>query len=498
MSQTDPLLIKLEVDENAPLLLKETQSTRANRCCRCSTILAVLNFLLIVALGVCTWILFANLRSEDETERLTLENLDKKLLNIRSEFDKFKSESTTPAALMSRVNAAILQVNQTIIKARVDIDKQIHVVQKSVKDYENVTNEQLKDANAFLIYQLSGMFCLLTCIISLWHSTTHWRHLAQPSIQRKILAIIWMPPIYSITSWLSLVFSEQEDGFEIVRSSYEGYTIYAFLALMMAAIGDQNEIIEYFERTKQQPPCTCCGHWVGASATYFQILFFGMQYVLIIPLLQIANFILDKYGMAGTWRDYTRPTMYIDIVLNISVSVALWGLMIFYSRAKKELAHISPFPKFMAIKGVIFMTYYQNLALAICANFGLVNSATVVTIQNFLVCIEMLLASIVHPFVFSYEEWQPGYTPPTEHLKISDNFALRDFAQHFRSLIKRRKISAAKESDEESQPLENVIESMSPGEREECEAMLDEIEESVVEKTLSFQEEGFDENWKDK
>lgn len=72
-----------------------------------------------------------------------------------------------------------------------------------------------------LVYQLAGTFTLLSGLISMWHMTAHLRKFNQPVIQRKILAILWMCPIYAITSWFSLVFHEAEGYLAIVKDFYE-------------------------------------------------------------------------------------------------------------------------------------------------------------------------------------------------------------------------------------------------------------------------------------
>lgn len=58
--------------------------------------------------------------------------------------------------------------------------------------------------------------------------------LAKPSVQRRILAILAMVPIYSITSWLSLVFPSTEVTLSTIRDCYEAYIIYTFMALLIA------------------------------------------------------------------------------------------------------------------------------------------------------------------------------------------------------------------------------------------------------------------------
>ena len=80
--------------------------------------------------------------------------------------------------------------------------------------------------NSFMVYQLAGTFTLLSCLISMWHMTAHLRKLKQPVIQRKILAILWMSPVYAVTSWFSLVFHSAEGYLAIIKDGYEAYIIY--------------------------------------------------------------------------------------------------------------------------------------------------------------------------------------------------------------------------------------------------------------------------------
>ena len=52
------------------------------------------------------------------------------------------------------------------------------------------------------------------------------------------MAVLWMVPIYSITSWMSLVWPRLEAVLGAVRDCYEAYAIYTFIALLIAVIED--------------------------------------------------------------------------------------------------------------------------------------------------------------------------------------------------------------------------------------------------------------------
>lgn len=85
------------------------------------------------------------------------------------------------------------------------------------------------------------------------------------------------------------------------------------------------------------------------------------------------------------------------------------------------------------------MTFWQGLAITLLAKFTDVgyfgNDADESNVdewaaqtQNFLICLEMLLFTIAHFYVFPTEEWEPGYRPIEDtDTKFGDNIALRDF-----------------------------------------------------------------------
>ena len=114
--------------------------------------------------------------------------------------------------------------------------------------------------------------------------------------------------------------------------------------------------------------------------------------------------------------------LYLFILNNISFTLALYGLLLFFVATEELLEPYRPIPKFLCIKGVIFFSFWQGIALSILLKVGIINdtdgmSANEVSlmIQNLLVCVEMLIASFVHAIAFGYEEYMNDlaeeYTP---------------------------------------------------------------------------------------
>ena len=65
-------------------------------------------------------------------------------------------------------------------------------------------NEKVEKEHTLTIIHMAGTFVLLTCLVTTFHMTAHLRRFHQADVQRKIVSILWMPPIYGVTSFVSL------------------------------------------------------------------------------------------------------------------------------------------------------------------------------------------------------------------------------------------------------------------------------------------------------
>ena len=97
------------------------------------------------------------------------------------------------AALQQKVDDQLQdtleQLGDTVQDAKNEISRQVELVKKDVEQYVVTTQDQFSMENSFMIYQLAGTLTLLSCLISMWHMTTHLRKMKEPVVQRKILAM---------------------------------------------------------------------------------------------------------------------------------------------------------------------------------------------------------------------------------------------------------------------------------------------------------------------
>lgn len=307
------------------------------------------------------------------------------------------------------------------------------------------------------------------------------------------MAILWMVPIYGLTSWISLVKPQLEPFLGTVRDIYEAYVIYTFFGLLIAIIDERENlgllidklsdyiveerhaIIQYDElmaivsarklenspvpddtvlpkrRPKEHisPPCPCCYKYQNpkmvAKAWLYQCKFMAMQFVFMKPLLAIVPYILaishlvdiNNYSLfVGEAINWKSPRVYLLLAENLSVALAFYALLSLYHGLEKEISWCDPWPKFLCIKGVVFATFWQNVTIQIMNSFGLVDQKASVQIQNLLICIEMLLASLAHVYVFPYQEWAEGYKKEkNQGIRLNDTFALKDFLSDLKLMV---------------------------------------------------------------
>lgn len=261
----------------------------------------------------------------------------------------------------------------------------------------------------------------------------HLRHFSQPIIQRKIIAILWMVPVYTTTAWLSLRFVRYSIYFDMVRDCYESFVIYMFFALCYCYIGqiDRDHIDRARIYTALQakgsvdhlfrfPACTGIPAQVDLNADPRLFLLtcktYILQFVVVKPLSAIAVIVLTLYFDNYEYGNFSfgNGYMYVTTIVNISITLSMYWLVMFYQATSASLAPFRPVPKFLCIKGVLFFSYWQSVVITILVKLGIITEIPVIhysvehvasTVQNALICLEMVGFAFSHTFAFSAESF---------------------------------------------------------------------------------------------
>ncbi|KAG5854545.1 hypothetical protein ANANG_G00038940 [Anguilla anguilla] len=289
---------------------------------------------------------------------------------------------------------------------------------------------------------LSGIFVWSALLITCHQIYMHLRSYTMPNEQRYIIRILFIVPIFAFDSWLSLLFISNDQYyvyFDSVRDCYEAFVIYNFLSLSFEYLGGESAIMSEIRGRPIQSSCmygTCC--LVGMSYSIGFLRFCKqatLQFCVVKPIMAVFTILLQAFGKYHDGDfSVTGGYLYITIIYNFSVSLALYALFLFYFATSDLLRPYEPVLKFLTIKSVIFLSFWQGMVLAILERCGVIPEALVIdgyhvgagTVaagwQNFIICIEMFFAAIALRYAFSFTVYQekkseiPDNTAPMQSI----------------------------------------------------------------------------------
>ncbi|KAI7851958.1 organic solute transporter Ostalpha-domain-containing protein, partial [Circinella umbellata] len=168
--------------------------------------------------------------------------------------------------------------------------------------------------------------------------------------------------------------------------------------------------------------------YVGDPYTFLFVKRGILQFVYVKPVLAILTMILK---VTGNYQEgeisWSSSYVYLTFFYNLSVSLTLWCLMVFFYATKKDLPGFRPFPKFLCVKAIIFFSFWQSVIVALLVSAGAIpeggDEHMSVAIQDFLICLEMIPAAIAHSFSFSYEDY---YDHNVHSARMPIMYAIRD------------------------------------------------------------------------
>ncbi|KAJ6739493.1 PROTEIN LAZ1 [Salix koriyanagi] len=280
---------------------------------------------------------------------------------------------------------------------------------------------------------ISAAFVLITLSSSFYLLFEHLSAYKNPEEQKFLIGVILMVPCYAVESFASLLDPSISVDIGILRDCYESFAMYCFGRYLVACIGGEERTIEFLKRegrSGSKAPLLEHSHERGTikhlfpmnyilkpwklGQWFYQVVKFGIvQYMLIKSLTAVLAVILEAFGVYCEGDFKLRCGYpYIAVVLNFSQSWALYCLVQFYTATKDELAHIKPLYKFLTFKSIVFLTWWQGVAIALLCSLGFLKISIAQgvqfksSLQDFIICIEMGIASIVHLYVFPAKPYE--------------------------------------------------------------------------------------------
>lgn len=265
---------------------------------------------------------------------------------------------------------------------------------------------------------LASLFVWSAMLITSHHVYMHLRYATMPSEQRYIVRILFIVPIFGFNSWLTLLCFQQNVHvyFDSVKDWYEAFVIYNFMSLCYEYLGGEGNIMSELRgkpiRTNWYYGTCCLGN------RSYTIEFFRfckqatLQFCAVKPMMSILTLYLQATGRYkdGDWS-WDNSYIYITMIYNVSVSLALYGLYLFYQATKGLLSPYEPVWKFLTVKSIIFLSFWQGCLFAILQKLGYLTPFTpemsagsvAAGYQNFFISFEMFFAAIAFRYAFPFE-----------------------------------------------------------------------------------------------
>ena len=287
---------------------------------------------------------------------------------------------------------------------------------------------------AVAVCGVASLIASVISFVSVWLQIKNYR---KPLLQRYVVRILFMVPIYSAASWASLMSQDAAFYLDPLRDVYEAFTIYTFLQLLINFLGGERSLIIMMHGRQPQKhlwPLDRCLPKVDISDphTFLAIKRGILQYAYIKPILAIGTIVMK---LTGTYQEgvlgLTSGYLWAGIIYNISITLSLYALALFWVCMNQDLKPFRPMPKFLCIKLIIFASYWQGFGLSILQKMGAIPSNVpgytadnlAAAIQDALICIEMPLFAISHWYAFSWKDYA-DVTISAARMPVK--FAMRD------------------------------------------------------------------------
>ncbi|KAL4803485.1 organic solute transporter Ostalpha-domain-containing protein [Aspergillus unguis] len=296
---------------------------------------------------------------------------------------------------------------------------------------------------AVIVAGVCSLVATLLSIVSIWFQTKNYR---KPLLQRYVVRILLMVPIYAASSWASIISIKASLWLAPIRDVYEAFTIYTFFQLLINFLGGERAVIIMMHGRPPVQHAWPLNHFlskvdISDPHTFLTVKRGILQYTWLKPILAIVSIIMkatDTYqeGYLGLTSGY----LWTGILYNISVTISLYSLALFWVCLHHDLAPFRPVPKFLCVKLIIFASYWQGFFLSILQWLGALPNGTgdytpdnlAAAIQDSLTCFEMPIFAVAHWYAFSWHDYADS-TVSAARLPVKyalrDSFGARDLIQ---------------------------------------------------------------------
>ncbi|KAI9456749.1 organic solute transporter Ostalpha-domain-containing protein [Russula earlei] len=303
------------------------------------------------------------------------------------------------------------------------------------------------------ILRITVVATIVATLVSAASISMHLKNYRKPMLQRMVVRIMLMVPIYAVSSLISLFSLEAAFIIDAIRDIYEAFVIYCFFQLLVGYLGGERSLLirVHGRQPKATPfPMNVFQRELDVSDPFtFLFLKRGiLQYVQVKPFLAIASLALKASGRynEGEFRA-DSGYLYVNIIYNASICLSLYCLAMFWLSISEDLKPFRPMPKFLCVKGILFFSFWQATGVSLLVSVGVIKKLGPYTdkehislgLTDTLICLEMPFFAIAHLAAFSHRDyinktWTYVGRMPMGHA-FRDAFGFKDVFEDARATL---------------------------------------------------------------
>ncbi|MCJ1226035.1 hypothetical protein MMC12_002684 [Toensbergia leucococca] len=255
-----------------------------------------------------------------------------------------------------------------------------------------------------LIGIMAGSFSAVALLVSFFLVMRHATHLSNPGEQIKIIRIITIVPTFAVLSFLGAWFPTSfvyikpwEDFYEAICFA----TLFLLLCTYISPIHEERN--RYF--AKQDNGTSQPGGNISLYNRCWVQMFQFPVLAFIIAIATDATQAAGVYCLQSNSKDYGH--LWLNILLIISITFALGGILRFYGKTRTDIAEHKPLLKLLAFKAIVFLNFIQSTIFTYIsgADIGISSKLSYYDlstgIPSLLICFEMMIFSVFYHYAYS-------------------------------------------------------------------------------------------------
>ncbi|KAG4439021.1 hypothetical protein IFR05_005485 [Cadophora sp. M221] len=237
-----------------------------------------------------------------------------------------------------------------------------------------------------LIVIISGAPLASSCLVAFFLIFRHATHYSIPKEQKQVIRIVFMIPVFSACSFLSITFNDAALYINPIDDLYEAFALASFFLLLCTFVQEDDVERHAFFTTS------------GTTKHYTAATFGAFQFPLVMLILLVATEITEAVG--------------ITIITLLSTTVAIMSVLKFYKTLKPTINHRKPLPNLVAFKGIVFLNFIQNAIFSFLTSSNDLKPTKHYTfhdlsvgIPNLLLSLEMVIFSVLFLYIYRTREY---------------------------------------------------------------------------------------------